>query len=101
MPQISEARMIELADNWNAETNDPETEEWRDDLTPEEAKIIADWDQVFNVGMVQAYLDGRKLHTARPVKNTIPLNAEYRGLFWDEEHKNVHGVFKDSDGLST
>jgi len=53
MPQISEARMIELADNWNAETNDPETQEWRDDLTPEEAEIIADWDNGYADGMHQ------------------------------------------------
>jgi hypothetical protein len=53
MPQISEARMIELADNWNAETNDPETDEWRADLTPEEAKIIHDWDYGYAAGMHQ------------------------------------------------
>lgn len=53
MPEISEARMKELADNWNAETNDPETEEWRDDLTPQEAAIIADWDRGYADGMHQ------------------------------------------------
>ena len=53
MPQISEARMKELGDDWNAETNDPETEEWRDDLTPQEAKIIADWDYGYADGMHQ------------------------------------------------
>ncbi|MET0017867.1 hypothetical protein [Oscillibacter sp.] len=53
MPQISEARMKELADNWNAETNDPDTEEWRDDLTPQEAEIIADWDYGYADGMHQ------------------------------------------------
>lgn len=51
MPQISEARMKELADNWNAETNDPETQEWRDELTPAETKIIDDWDNVYAVGV--------------------------------------------------
>ena len=51
MPEISEARMKELADNWNAETNDPDTEEWRDDLTPQEAEIIADWDEGYAVEM--------------------------------------------------
>jgi hypothetical protein len=49
MPEISEARMKELADNWNEETNDPETEEWRDHLTPEEVKIVADWDNGYAV----------------------------------------------------
>lgn len=51
MPEISEARIKELTDNWNAETNDPETEEWRDDLTPQEAEIIADWDNGYAVGV--------------------------------------------------
>ncbi len=51
MPEISEARMKELADDWNEETNDPETEEWRDDLTPQEAKIIDDWDGGYAAGL--------------------------------------------------
>ena len=55
--------------------------------------------ELFSTDVVRAYLDGRKLHTARPVKDTIPLNAEYRGLHWDEAHKNVFGVFRCADGL--
>lgn len=51
MPEISEARMKELADNFYAETNDPETQEWRDELTPQEAEIIADWDNGYAVGV--------------------------------------------------
>lgn len=55
--------------------------------------------ELFGTDMVQAYLDGHKFHTGRPVKEIIPLNAKYRGLFWDESHKNVFGVFRCADGL--
>ena len=29
---------------WN-ETNDPETEEWRDELTPDEEAMVEQWDE--------------------------------------------------------
>lgn len=51
MPCITEERLAELADNWNEETSDLETQEWRDGLTPEEAKIIDDWDGIYAVGV--------------------------------------------------
>ncbi|WP_294855652.1 hypothetical protein [uncultured Oscillibacter sp.] len=51
MPSITEERLAELAENWNEETNDPETEEWRDGLTPEEEKIVSDWDFGYAVGV--------------------------------------------------
>ncbi|WP_312942966.1 hypothetical protein [Oscillibacter sp.] len=51
MPSITEDRLAELADNWNAETSAPDMQEWRDDLTPEEAKIIDGWDGVYAVGV--------------------------------------------------
>lgn len=49
--KIREERLCEMNDNWSAETNDPETETWRDDLTPEEARIVADWDVMCEVGI--------------------------------------------------
>ncbi|WP_312611332.1 hypothetical protein [Oscillibacter sp.] len=51
MPSITEDRLAELADNWNEETSDPETQEWRDDLTQDEAKIIDGWDMGYAVGI--------------------------------------------------
>jgi hypothetical protein len=53
MPGISEARLKELEGCWNEETNDPETEEWRDELTPEEAVVIAELDEGYAVGVHQ------------------------------------------------
>lgn len=44
---------------WN-ETNDPETEEWREDLTPDEAAMVEQWDARTAMGfqrLVQANLD--------------------------------------------
>lgn len=51
MPEITEKRLKDMADDWNYETSDPETQEWRDDLTPEEARIVRDWDNGYAVGM--------------------------------------------------
>ena len=39
------------------ETNDPESEEWREDLTPEEAEIVAAWDADFLEGYTQLWTD--------------------------------------------
>jgi len=46
-------RIRELQENWEHETNDPETEEWRDDLTPQEAQIVAVWDDGFDHGLAR------------------------------------------------
>lgn len=51
MTEITKDRLAELADFWNAETNDIETQEWRDDLTPEESKIIDGWDRHYASGL--------------------------------------------------
>lgn len=48
---LSEERKQELKENFNAETNDPETEEWRADLTPEERQFVENLDQKFDQGM--------------------------------------------------
>ena len=45
---IAKERIEELEFCFFAETNDPETEEWRDDLTPEEAALVAEWDKAFD-----------------------------------------------------
>lgn len=57
MANVSEERLIALADNWNDETCDPETEEWREDLTAEEAAIIAGWDKGCASGVLKICQD--------------------------------------------
>lgn len=38
---------------WNEETEDPETLEWREDLTPEEAAYVASLDRGYQTGCTQ------------------------------------------------
>lgn len=48
---ISEERYDELSWLWGEESNDPETQEWREELTEDEAKLVASWDKAFNLGV--------------------------------------------------
>jgi len=41
---MPEERMDQLLWFWSNESYDPATQEWRKDLTPEEAKKVAFWD---------------------------------------------------------
>lgn len=50
-------RLRDLKENWEHETNDPETEEWRDRLTPQEAKFVAAWDDGFDFGLARMATD--------------------------------------------
>lgn len=54
---ITNERFQEMQDAFWAETNDPATEAWRDNLTDEEAKIVARWDERVNAGITELYND--------------------------------------------
>lgn len=41
---ISDERIEEMRFWYNRETNDEETQEWRDDLTPDECNLNEEWD---------------------------------------------------------
>lgn len=41
---IASKRIRQMEENFWAETNDPTTEEWREDLTAEELALVARWD---------------------------------------------------------
>lgn len=45
---ISPERKTELADLFWAKSNDPETQEWRGDLTGEERALIDKWDRGYS-----------------------------------------------------
>lgn len=45
---ITEERIEEMKEYFWAETNDPETEEWREDLTKEEAALVESWDDDYS-----------------------------------------------------
>ena len=42
---ISQERYDELIWLWGEESNDPDTQEWREELTEEEAALVASWDR--------------------------------------------------------
>lgn len=48
---ISPSRYEELHDSFWAETNEEWTQEWRDELAPEEAALIRSWDKRSSEGM--------------------------------------------------
>ena len=50
---ISQERFDELQELFWSETNESWTQEWRDELTPEEAEIIDKWDNKVADGMYQ------------------------------------------------
>lgn len=59
----TEARYEQLCWLWENETNDEETQEWRNELTAEEQALVDQWDYEFNDGLRRMYQDlegGRK-----------------------------------------
>lgn len=53
----TEARYEQLCWLWENETNDEETQEWRDELTAEEQALVDQWDYGFNDGLRRMYQD--------------------------------------------
>lgn len=52
---MDEIKLVFLRENWNNETNEPYTQEWRDDLTEEEAAIVESWDDAFETAYQRAF----------------------------------------------
>lgn len=50
---ITDERKQELESLFWAETNEDWTQEWRDDLTPEEAALVEKMDRDFEEGLVR------------------------------------------------
>ena len=48
---MTDERREQLYDSWNHETDDPETQEWRDELTPEELEYVERLDNNFVTGV--------------------------------------------------
>ena len=48
---ISKLRYDELLILWGEETNDPETQEWREELTIWEARLVESWDRAAYIGV--------------------------------------------------
>ena len=50
---VTPEREAELFEMWVSETNDPETAEWRDGMTPGEAAVVDAWDKKFAEDIVR------------------------------------------------
>lgn len=50
-------RLRDLKESWAEETNDPETETWRDDLMPQEVQVVEAWDDGFEQGLARMAAD--------------------------------------------
>lgn len=70
-------RTQEFYDNWSHETNDPETQEWRDDLTPEELEQVERWDE--------GYLDGIEKMAAHILEMEEKAGYQYYRIMRDPE----------------
>jgi len=42
---------------WENETNEEETQEWRDELDSEEQELVDKWDNGFDSGLVRMFQD--------------------------------------------
>ena len=54
---ISEERETELYELWSSETNEEWTQEWRDELTSAEKKLVENWDNGFEEGLIKLCKD--------------------------------------------
>lgn len=59
--RVSKEREKELFSLWESETNDPETEEWREELTEAESALVEAWDAKAEQGMSKLANDTLKL----------------------------------------
>lgn len=91
-------RLRDLKENWEHETNDPDTEEWRDRLTPQEAKLVAAWDDGFDDGLAHMAADtlARSPRPTEHAQDDLSLNGALAKL---NPAKQEHDPFarKDED----
>ena len=67
-------RVAELSDLFNSETNDPESEEWREDLTTNERCLVRRWDKDVNAGLsklAEALANARQNTSAQPQSSSL------------------------------
>lgn len=76
---MDEIRREHLLDNWNNETNEPESQEWRDDLTPEELEYVGQLDDQYDSGYLA-------------ICSAILVREELRARFRPEEIAEVETI---------
>lgn len=57
---MTEERREDLLHLWWEETSEDWTQEWRDELTPEEAALVDSWDSGFINGIARMIRDSRE-----------------------------------------
>lgn len=107
-----QVHMQQLYDNWSAETNDPETQAWRDDLSPEELVQVEKWDDSFHEGFERMAQDiilqkakspdqiGSGLSCYRIMKDPEKSWKPYRSEPMYDDHPEM-GSYQSSYGLSS
>ena len=73
---IDPERLRQMEDNFWDETNDPASGEWREDLTAEEAALVAEWDDRVEAGITRMAADTLRLMERRFAP--YPLSPETR-----------------------
>lgn len=72
---VSKERKSELRENWENETNDPDAEEWRENLTPQERKLVDAWDDGAEAGMAKMAAKTLELEAQRK-RQVIPQHQD-------------------------
>ena len=66
---MTEERSNELYDLWEAETEAPETQQWRRKLTPEEIEEVQGWDDEYSSGLYELCAGMMNLDTKQKEKS--------------------------------
>ena len=76
---ISSERVKQMQENFWAETNSPDSVEWRESLTNEERALVAAWDTGVDTGMANMAADTLS-HSDQCLQNAILEDSEIREL---------------------
>lgn len=63
-PDVPQEREDELYWLWGNETEDEETQEWRDELTADEAALVGQWDKQYSTGFAKLVEEIRRTEVA-------------------------------------
>lgn len=74
--QVIEEREAELDWYMDHETEDPETAEWREDLTPDEATMVEQWDEQYRIAFAAMAQRILELGNRQPAPATPEYESE-------------------------
>lgn len=77
---VDATRVHELRENYDAETNDPDTQDWRNDLTPAEEDLIKRWDKQYDTGVAELARDTLKMREKAVAALTVQDVAAMRSI---------------------